>query len=128
MHWHTEHSFAPTRAAPSEAREFAATELANLLPSAKGPPLDDAVLILSELVTNPFRPAATPWSCPWNCSKTACIGVLDRAPGRPTLQPPSQIGARGRGLQIIETLSLQWGVRAVEDGKQVWAVIPYPLS
>lgn len=33
----------------------------------------------------------------------------------------------GHGLQLVEQLSLGWGVRATEPGKTVWALVPAQL-
>ncbi|HEY9523351.1 MAG TPA: ATP-binding protein [Thermopolyspora sp.] len=95
--------------------------------------VDDAVLVMSELLSNALRHAHPLPSgqvrVAWNCVKGHIeVEVSDggaatepRA-GRPTL---SSLG--GRGLGIVEYLTERWGVRYEEDTTTVWAIVHAPV-
>ena len=46
------------------------------------------------------------------------------APTVPELGEPAQGATGGRGLRIVEKLSVRWGTNAGEDGTTVWAEVP----
>ncbi len=84
--------------------------------------VDDAVLILSELLSNacrharPLSPGAAEeyvraaWSC-CNDGGGVTIAVTDGGgPTRPVPATPSVTARGGRGLAIITSLALEWGV------------------
>ncbi|WP_093173041.1 ATP-binding protein [Sinosporangium album] len=94
--------------------------------------VDDAVLVVSELLSNALRHAhplpsgeiKVSWR--WTDGQVE-VAVSDggaatepRA-GRPTL---SSLG--GRGLGIVEFLAERWGVRHDGEVTTVWAVLPAP--
>ncbi len=94
--------------------------------------VDDAVLVVSELLSNALRHAHPLPSgmirVAWMCSDDRVeVAVSDggsatepRA-GRPTL---SSLG--GRGLGIVDYVAERWGVRHEGDTTTVWAVLPAP--
>ena len=49
------------------------------------------------------------------------IAVRDRSPREPHIQPFDPHAARGRGLQLVASLSQHWGCEHHRDGKTVWA-------
>jgi anti-sigma regulatory factor (Ser/Thr protein kinase) len=83
-----------------------------------------AELVVSELVSNAVEHA-----------KTASVVVLGRGDGllliavrdASTIHPePRALDAtsfRGRGLGLIDRLSVSWGVQRLTDGKSVWAIL-----
>lgn len=90
----------------------------------------DAILVLSELLSNAIRHAhplpggqvRVSWSVR---SGTVEIAVSDGgSPTRPhqLRQPVSALG--GRGLAIVEHVSRRWGVRGDDEEMTVWAVLP----
>ncbi|MDP9093694.1 MAG: ATP-binding protein [Actinomycetota bacterium] len=98
--------------------------------------LDDAALIVSELVTNAVRAG---------CGRTQLevavaerhlrIAVIDDAPGVPVILEPSARDDHGRGLHIVAEVATDWGVKPLGDSKEVWATLPiehwtppHPLS
>lgn len=96
--------------------------------------VDDAVLILSELLSNSCRHArALPpgddsiradWSRDTEGELT--ISVTDGGgPTRPLPATPSVTAHGGRGLSIITSIAQDWGVRedSARGGVTVWAVV-----
>ena len=90
-----------------------------------GAVLDDALLVISELVTNAVRHGGPPIVLAVDCDGAALhVRVRD---GGPTLPTPRTAGAdaeSGRGMSLIDLLSSTWGVDPVPDeqgpGKEVW--------
>jgi phosphoserine phosphatase RsbU/P len=85
-----------------------------------------ALLVLSELVTNAVMHGATPIQVvvTGEAGKLR-IDVADgdtRAP-RPELCVGNAEQDGGRGLQIVDALSREWGTTTHEHGKSVWAEI-----
>jgi CheY-like chemotaxis protein len=86
--------------------------------------VDDALLVVSELVGNAVTHAAS--TCQVSISRTpdsVRIEVTDRGEGTPEPQPESATAEGGRGLVLIGAMSTAWGVEDVPDGKKVWAEI-----
>jgi anti-sigma regulatory factor (Ser/Thr protein kinase) len=119
---------APTDAAPEEARLW----LCGLLEWSDGP-LEDAMLLTSELVTNSLRHAGlgvsdwveiTVQRPPPTLRVTVCDPGIGFAPaGDPRLPPPTQ--PTGRGLFIVSRVADRWGVSAGER-TCVWFEIDGP--
>lgn len=51
------------------------------------------------------------------------VAVRDAAEGVPTIRHPSQVQVHGRGLLIVDELSVAWGTIPVDPGKVIWAVL-----
>ncbi len=91
---------------------------------------DDAMLVLSELVSNAVK-HATPlpsgqitvrWSLD---AEVLHLEIVDGGAGtrpRAAVAPLSALG--GRGLDIVRTVSRHWGVMEGEDSVTVWAEVP----
>lgn len=84
------------------------------------------VLVVSELVTNAVRHAASGWvlAIERRSDGTLQVRVTDTGPGEPRI--PSAIATReatsGRGLALVAELSDAWGWhRSSDGGKVVWA-------
>jgi two-component sensor histidine kinase len=92
----------------------------------------DAGLVLSELISNALR-HATPLpgsliKVSW-CVTDDCIEVAVSDGGGPTvpmINKPAANALGGRGLGIVDRLSLRWGVDTQQDGGEttVWAALP----
>ena len=92
----------------------------------------DAGLVLSELISNALRHATPlPGSLvrvTWRVSD-GCVEVAVSDGGGPTapmVNKPAANALGGRGLGIVDRLSLRWGVYTLPDGSEttVWAVLP----
>jgi anti-sigma regulatory factor (Ser/Thr protein kinase) len=80
------------------------------------------LLVVTELLTNavvhgsaPVRVAITP------SDGSVRVEVSDAAVGRPEVRPPDPWTIGGRGLALVEALSLRWGWTNDDTGKTVWA-------
>jgi hypothetical protein len=49
------------------------------------------------------------------------VSVLDASTVPPIVRPHNPLAERGRGLQVVEALSLRWGYLVHDFGKAVWA-------
>lgn len=97
--------------------------------------IDDAVLILSELLSNAWR-HGRPWRSGHDGATVRAawsVGEDDRltvevtdggGPTRPLPANPSVTARGGRGLNIIMSLAEEWGVRDDIDEVTVWALLP----
>ncbi|TXK35047.1 ATP-binding protein [Nonomuraea sp. C10] len=96
------------------------------------PAIDDAVLVVSELLSNALRHAHPLPSGMVRVSWLRNDGHIEVAvsdggaateprAGRPAL---SSLG--GRGLGIVEYVAESWGVRHDGDTTTVWAILPAP--
>lgn len=87
--------------------------------------VQDTVLLANELVSNAYDHAVAP----------RCIRIY-REPGAVRIevddgspQEPPQLGrsrlarTRGRGLRLVENLSVKWGVEFRDGRKTVWAKV-----
>ena len=97
-----------------------------LLPEAV---VQDAVLVLHELVANGVDHARTPMRLAARVRDGSVrVTVRDGSvvPGRE--QPYGTAARRGRGLQIVATVARCWGVRRNRAGKTTWAEIGPPTA
>jgi anti-sigma regulatory factor (Ser/Thr protein kinase) len=89
----------------------------------------DALLVLSELVTNSVRHAHAPDGAPVRVTAELQDRVLRLEVGdaghdrRFTRRRPDLQAGGGFGLHLVERLSLRWGV-AESDGTVVWCELP----
>lgn len=87
--------------------------------------LDDALLIVSELVTNSVKYGGAPIVLAIECDEhSLSIRVRDGSPDLPVPRVASDQDESGRGLSLVQMLSDAWGVEPVldehGDGKAVW--------
>ena len=111
----------PGQEAPTQARQFlrdagCVTHHAEIV--------EDAVLLVSELVTNSVLHGGPPVVVARRLRRRGPAGA---GPGRlvgaagPAARRPGDEG--GRGLALVDTLSSDWGVDPQPDGKHVWFVL-----
>jgi anti-sigma regulatory factor (Ser/Thr protein kinase) len=95
--------------------------------------IDDAELIIAELVVNAVRHGIRTTSPTMPVALRLCLlrrrgevmlAVTDPSAEAPKPRTPSWTGESGRGLQIVSALSYLWGWSPIEGhGKAVWAVL-----
>jgi anti-sigma regulatory factor (Ser/Thr protein kinase) len=82
---------------------------------------DDALLLLSETLTNAVQHAEGPVALHLHRSATALtVEVGDRSPHLPQPRPAAQDEESGRGLVLVRALADSWGVRPTDEGKTTW--------
>lgn len=108
---------------PGRVRTWALARIREGLQGAGDMLLDDAALVLSELVTNALRAGGTTVTVQLQVWPGRLrVAVSDTAPGRPQVRHPGTHDTSGRGLQVVAALADDWGVIELDDGgKQVWA-------
>jgi DNA-binding NarL/FixJ family response regulator len=83
--------------------------------------VDDAALVVSELVTNAVE--HTDSSCAMLVNRSGRgvrIEVRDEGAGTPDPRPQSATAEHGRGLMIVSALARAWGVDSAPPTKTVW--------
>jgi len=88
------------------------------------PLIDEALLLVTELVTNAIVHAGTEIQLDVETdAHTLRVEVIDRTPGLISPQPPSETREGGRGLLLLDALADEWGTRHFGWGKSVWFVL-----
>lgn len=84
-------------------------------------------LLTSELVTNAVCHAHTDIEVKVVVDQNAVnVMVRDHSTSPPAPTRPPLDATNGRGLQIVEELSSNWGSEPTEDGKVVWFELTVP--
>ncbi len=78
-------------------------------------------LIVSELVTNAVRYAASPIRLRMLCDARLTCEVADASSTAPRLRHARITDEGGRGLFLVAQLAHRWGARYTADGKIIWA-------
>ena len=88
--------------------------------------VDDALIVVSELVTNAITHADSPCQVRLSIDQTSVrVEVFDEGVGTPDPQPSSSTSEHGRGLHLISAPTAAWGIQQIpDDGKIVWAELP----
>lgn len=87
--------------------------------------IDAAELMVSELATNSVKHAHSGFKVSINDSGGEIrVEVRDTGRGQPVLRFPAPTEPSGRGLRIVEALSLAWGTVDSPRGKTVWFTLP----
>jgi anti-sigma regulatory factor (Ser/Thr protein kinase) len=105
--------------APSAARRFIQEASC---PAHNASVLDDALLLISELVTNAVRYGAPPVTAEIECVGTAGmrVRVTDGSTQEPAPKHADVLDENGRGLELVDLVSAEWGVEQRAPGKAVW--------
>jgi anti-sigma regulatory factor (Ser/Thr protein kinase) len=94
----------------------------DLLASHRGIPVDDAVLVVDELVSNAHQHGQSPRACRLAFSgqgRHLRVEVDDASPQQPRIRTADESG--GRGLMLVDRLAPAWGVTYHAHHKTVWA-------
>jgi anti-sigma regulatory factor (Ser/Thr protein kinase) len=122
--WSHENRFADDPRSASQARAFVREHL--VAHGLEGL-VDDVGLVVSELATNAVRHARTPFTVSLTGAKdSVVVGVEDGSAGVPEQLPSRPHALGGRGLDIVDQVSGDWGVRAQGSTKSVWARFDLP--
>lgn len=89
-------------------------------------PLDDALLVVSELAANALTHAESSYRVRLRTAGPALrIEVEDTGAGSPEPQPLTEDEEHGRGLHLVGALAASWGMESGDaGGKRVWAELP----
>jgi anti-sigma regulatory factor (Ser/Thr protein kinase) len=91
--------------------------------------IEDAILMISELVTNAVRHArAAVLVLVTDHHHTVHVSVTDDNPTLPVAGEPEHRSTSGRGLGIVDTLADRWGIIPTSDGKTIWFEIDVRTS
>ena len=84
---------------------------------------DDVELVVSELATNAMLHAQTAFRVSLHAfEKTLLLAVEDGSSTGPLQVHARPLDTHGRGLDIVDLLSREWGVDALSGGrKSIWA-------
>lgn len=91
--------------------------------------VEDACLLVSEVVTNALVHGAPPMALTCRCVRTAALfSVTDHRPQQDPIaaHPAAPDDESGRGLSIVELLAADWGVADDPQGKSVWFLLDNP--
>lgn len=113
--------------APSRARRMLA-DLLDGSPADRGSARDDAMIVVSELVTNALLHGHPPIRIAFDVS-AACIRieVADGAAGSsPLVRPAPPDDPGGRGMLLVSELVDRWGYDEADGIKVVWAELDLP--
>ena len=111
-----------TAGSPAAAREWARhSGCQNHVPEL----MDDALLLISELVTNAVLHGGPPISLAIECDETLLhVRVRDGSSALPAPRVAGVEAEGGRGMMLVALLTTTWGVTPVADdyggGKEVW--------
>lgn len=105
--------------APGIAREFLAQACCG---SHEAGVVEEAQLLVSELVTNAVRHGAPPIELQVRCAggDRLQVRVRDSHPGVPRPREADLDAEGGRGLMLVDLVSDAWGHEEDLDGKTIW--------
>jgi anti-sigma regulatory factor (Ser/Thr protein kinase) len=108
----------PAAASVPEARHFTSEVLHQL---GADDTSERAELLVSELATNAVLHAGSPMRLTvWRYDHRVRVEVRDDDPHRPRHVEPDPLTPGGRGMLLVDALSLAWGINSNEKGKTVW--------
>jgi anti-sigma regulatory factor (Ser/Thr protein kinase) len=121
---HMSHSFAPDAQSVRQVRYFVRHALRAA--GAGEEAVDDAVLLASEVAGNVVRHAKTDYEV--TVALSSELARIEFHDGSSVIPAVRELGGPddegGRGLAVVATLALEWGVHDKPEGKVVWFVLP----
>ena len=114
-------SFAHSAESVPLARQFVRDAVQGAAPEV----LETVALLVSEVATNCIRHTDGPFDMRITQESGAIrIEATDRGSGEPRMRSPGPTDPSGRGLQIVDMLSTEWGYeRSSGSGTTVWFTI-----
>ena len=89
--------------------------------------IDDAVLVVAELLSNVADHARTPFRLVLELRvRLLHVSVEDQAGGRAPVGMGAAVSGRVSGLRVVNAVALRWGWQEHEAGKTVWAEFGAP--
>jgi Histidine kinase-like ATPase domain len=119
-----EGEFPPELDSPGRARRLVVAALARR--GCEEEIVDDAALVVTELASNAVLHARSRFSISvrlWD--STLRVAVRDDAPPDATAPNGGLIRRPAHGLDLIDSISSDWGAVRAPHGKVVWAELPY---
>jgi DNA-binding NarL/FixJ family response regulator len=108
----------PDLVSPRRAREFVSQTLERWRCTDATAIID---LLVSEIVANAVLHAGTPSELAVQLlDDRVRVAVTDHDPAQPKRRPDNPLTSTGRGIALIERLSLAWGIDRVPEGKRIW--------
>ncbi len=110
--------------APAAGRAFCAEQLSAALTDrpGRGDLIDDANVVVSELLTNSIRARSRVARLSLALHRDVLrVIVDDDGPGQPRMRTAENAETDGRGLAIVASIARAWSVNRLIPGKQVWA-------
>ena len=88
--------------------------------------VEPTLMVVTELLSNTIDHARGPVSVSVGMSAGGVVHVKvqDASPEPPQMRPPDPARIRGRGVYLVDALSLRWGWTPEPPGKVVWADVP----
>lgn len=86
------------------------------------PHVDDFTFLVDELAANAIQHGGSEPFAVRLCADEADVyaAVEDQSPSPPVLRQDVALEESGRGLQLVQLLSSDWGWAPLEHGKRVW--------
>ncbi len=93
-------------------------------------PIDDALLVVSELAANALTHAESSYRLRLAATGPGLrIEVEDDGAGTPEPKPLTETEEHGRGLHLVDALAASWGMEVADTGgKRVWAELPFAVA
>ncbi|MGW2052661.1 ATP-binding protein [Streptomyces sp. NPDC001840] len=85
--------------------------------------VEDSALVVTELVANAVnhtRDSSIQVVVARPADGRVRIGVMDKSRTMPVLRCPADSEVHGRGLALVDALTIQWGTDREDSGKCVW--------
>jgi len=121
--WTTEWDTTPPPGEVALVRECVAEQLSGW--GVHGEAAEPTLLVITELLTNAIEHGHPPVRLLVGATgETVRVEVHDGAPAAPRRRPRDPYELRGRGLHLVDALSLRWSWTNGPTGKTVWAEIP----
>ena len=104
-----------------QARSFLRESMGKVTAAWDPDVVDDAMLLMSEIVTNALLHAGTAIEVSVHCTDDRLrVEVVDGSSTHPILREHPTLAGTGRGLWLLDELATRWGIDPEATGKVVW--------